>query len=51
MSYVRRDITLMHVIQVYCGFNLCPSVLETVTSRVPIRYLRDFSLFRVALQL
>jgi hypothetical protein len=33
--------------QVYRGSKFCPSVLETVGLRVPIRYIRDFSMFSV----
>jgi hypothetical protein len=33
--------------QVYRGSEFCPSVLETVGLRVPVRYIRDFSMFSV----
>jgi hypothetical protein len=37
----------LFLIQVYLGSKFCPSVLETVSLRVPTRHLRDFPLFYV----
>jgi hypothetical protein len=33
--------------QVYRGSKFCPSILETIGLRVPVRYIRDFSMFSV----
>jgi hypothetical protein len=43
----RHHLDALFLIQIYLGSKLCPSVLETVGHRVPIRHLRDFSLFHV----
>jgi hypothetical protein len=41
----RRD--ALFLIQVYLGAKFCPSVLEIVGLRVPVRYIREFVLFNV----
>jgi hypothetical protein len=43
----RYNLDALFLTQVYRGSKFCPSVLETVGLRVPVRYIRDFSMFSV----
>jgi hypothetical protein len=43
----RYHLGAIFLTQVYRGSKYCPSVLETVGLRVPVRYIRDFSMFSV----
>jgi hypothetical protein len=48
LSKRRHHIDQLFHIQCYLGSTLCPSVLEAVGIRVPVRYIRDFSMFIVS---
>jgi hypothetical protein len=43
----RCHLDALFLTQVYRGSKFCPSVFETVGLRVPVRYIRDFSMFNV----
>jgi hypothetical protein len=43
----RYHLDALFLTQVYRGSKFCPSALETVGLRVPVRYIRDFSMFSV----
>jgi hypothetical protein len=46
--YIRRHhLYALFLTQVYFGLKFCPSVLEIVSLRVPVQYIRDFALFNV----
>jgi hypothetical protein len=42
-----EPLTHAFLVNAYNGFECCPSLLETVSIRVPIRNFRDFPLFTV----
>jgi hypothetical protein len=43
----RYHLDALFLTQVYRGSILCPSALEIVGLRVPVRYIRDFPMFNV----
>jgi hypothetical protein len=43
----RYHLDALFLTQVYRGSKFCLSVLETVGLRVPVRYIRDFTMFNV----
>jgi hypothetical protein len=43
----RHRLDAVFLTQVYSGSKFCPSILETVGLRVPLRRIRDFALFSV----
>jgi hypothetical protein len=43
----RHRLDALFLTQFYFGSKICPSVLEIVVLRVPVRYIRDFALFNV----
>jgi hypothetical protein len=43
----RYHLGALSLTQVYRGSKFCPSVLETVGLRVPVRYITHFSMFSV----
>jgi hypothetical protein len=42
----RHHLDTLFLIHVYLGLKFCPSVLETVGFRVPLRYFWDFAQFQ-----
>jgi hypothetical protein len=48
IPYVLGGLDALFFINVYNGFKLCPSMLETVGVRVPTCNFRDFPLFTAA---